>query len=144
MGRTFRNRPDIEKQFFQWYFDYGMFKTEVDMKIDNDLHFVLSPGCNIFFEPENTGCFFFVDFGLRYRFYFEQPPSDNNQNSDPIRLTNAGFVFSEEKETLVADSRERIRQHEQAFSRLVEMCNQYPDYTIIIIGHAVNPYWLRL
>ncbi|MBN1799755.1 MAG: OmpA family protein [Spirochaetales bacterium] len=118
-----------------------VFKTEFDMKVDHDVHFVLAPGCHIFFEPEHTGYFCFVDIGVRYRFHFDVAHIDDKQNAEPIYIKNAGFVFTEEKETLVADSEEKIAQNEQAFAHLVEICNKYKEYKIIIIGHAVNPYW---
>jgi outer membrane protein OmpA-like peptidoglycan-associated protein len=118
-----------------------VFKTELDMKVYDSLHLVFSPGCNVFLEGENTGYFCFIDIGMRYRFCYDLKKAEAKPTYEPIYLKNAGFVFSEEKEVLVADSEERRKQNEQAFASLVEICNKYKEYKIIIIGHAVNPYW---
>ncbi len=136
------SRIDTPNYETYYYSDMSfVFKTELDMKVYDNFHFVLSPGCNVFFEAENTGYFCFIDIGMRYRFHFEVEQIKDTPTHKTIYIKNAGFVFSEEKEILVADSEERMKQHEQAFTKLVEMCNKYKDYKIIIIGHAVNPYW---
>ncbi len=126
---------------------YAGIKLDCVYYFTKNISLRLTPGYNVFFEKDgNKGHIISTDVAIGFT-HSIAGGSDvgtgitRQETKNKIILSTAGIVFAPSKSYLVRNNREQKKLNTQLLNQLAEEIKKYPNYNIIILGHAVNLFW---
>jgi hypothetical protein len=151
LGYYFHN-PEGSNPTYDWRIYNDLFfgiKFECAYHLGSGFSIRLTPEYDIFFEQGgNSGGIFSIDVALAYSFNFPktqgQAPGTGKLISGErkeITADTAGLVFAPNEPTLVENNEQDQINNRLYIDALAAEIKKYPDYRIVITGHAVNLFW---